>query len=108
MNTAETYQPKFLRGGRTLDRADAIKLVADGCVVTVAVPDEDVMGMGDLMVTITAGTTPGGGHCAWARFPAAARLHAGDLEVYAAVMAAAASLCSDVNAVLLARDLADA
>ena len=100
------YQPKFLRAGRTLDRGEAVRLVADGCFVTVAVPDEDVMGMGDLKVTVKAGSTSGGDPCAFADIQEMHRLHAGDLEVYAAVMAAAASLCGDVNKAMLVRELA--
>jgi hypothetical protein len=102
------YQPKLLRAGRVLDHDEAVRLVAKGCAVTVAVPDEDLMGMGDLRVTVTAGTTAGGDPCAYASLPAAGQLCAGDLEVYAAVMAAAASLCDGANKVMLARELAGA
>jgi hypothetical protein len=105
--TTTTYQPKFLRAGRTLSRDEAIALIVNGCAVTVAVPDEDLAGMGDLRVTITAGTTTWSADpCAYASLPITGQLHAGDLEVYAAVMAAAASLCNDVNAALLKAELA--
>lgn len=102
------YEPGFFRAGRTLGRDEAVELVASGRAVTVAVPDEDLMGMGDLKVTVTTGSTPGGDPCAHGAIQEINRLDAGDLEVYAAVMAAAASLCSGVNAVLLARELAGA
>jgi len=100
MSYFPVYQPKFIRGGTTLSRDEAVKLIINGCAVTVAVPDEDLMGMADLRVTITAGTTSGNDNCAYASLPATARLGAEDLEVYAAVMATAASLCSDVNTVI--------
>jgi hypothetical protein len=102
------YQPEFSRAGRSLHHDEAVRLVASGCAVTVAVPDEQAMGMGDLRVTVTAGTTAGGDPCAYASLPATGQLCAGDLEVYAAVTAAAAGLCDKVNAVLLARELAGA
>ena len=108
--TETTYQPKFLRGGRTLTRDEAIRLIVDGRVVTVAVPDEDMAGMGDLSVTIRAGNWnwSGGEACTATEIDHPRTLASGDLEVYAAVIATAASLCDDVNAALLARDLADA
>jgi hypothetical protein len=102
------YQPKFFRAGRDLHHDEAVTLVAKGCAVTVAVPDEDLMGMGDLRVTVTAGTTAGGDSCAYASLPATGQLCAGDLEVYAAVMSAAAALCTGANAVMLARERAGA
>lgn len=105
MTELTAYQPKFLRGGRQLDRDVAIDLIINGCAVTVAVPDEDLMGMADLRVTITAGTTASADPCAYASLPATGQLHAGDLEVYAAVMATAASLMADVNRILLANAL---
>lgn len=98
------YEPEFTRAGRVLDREEAIRLIADGCAVTVAVPDNE-----DLTVTITAGNYRSGDSAAYAGIPGWTRqLGAGDLEIYAAVMAAAASLASAANSVLLARDLAGA
>lgn len=100
MTTTTQYQPKFLRAGQVLTRRDAIKLIVNGCAVTVAVPDEDLMGMGDLRVTITVRDNSAADPFACASLPATASLGAEDLEVYAAVIAAAASLCAGVNATL--------
>lgn len=108
--TETTYQPKFLRAGRVIGRNEAINLIMDGREVSVAVPDEDVPGMGTLRVVIRAGNWnwSGGDACTGATLPENMTFAAGDLEVFAAVVASAASLCNDVNAALLARDLADA
>lgn len=104
------YQPKFLRAGRTLSRKGAIQAIMNGRAVTVAVPDEDLAGMGDLRITVTAGNWnwSGGDARTGASLPATSMLAAGDLEVFAAVATAAASLMGDANTALLARDLADA
>ena len=108
--TETTYQPKILWGCRTLDRDEAIRFAVDGHRLAVAIPDEDMPGMGDLSVTIRVGNWnwSGGEACTAAEIDHRRPLAAGDLEVYAAVIAAAASLCDDVNAALLARDFADA
>jgi hypothetical protein len=98
MNFTETIPaPRFSRAGRFLDRDEAVRFVIRGCAVKVAVADEDWMGMSDLAVTVTAGTSPAADPCAHASLPAATGLGAGDLEVYAAVMTAAASLCDAAN-----------
>lgn len=104
MAETTTYQPKFYRAGRYLDRDEAIEIITRGLAVVVAVPDEDSPGMGELKITITTGSDSGGDPCAYGKISptveATTRLHAGDLEVYAAVMTAAASLCDDANKML--------
>jgi hypothetical protein len=107
MTETTTYQPKFFRAGRELDRDEAIRLIVGAHAVTVAVPDGDCRGMAGLSVSITTGSFASGDSCTAATVPAVpGRWYAGDVEVYAAVMAAAASLMNDANAILLARDLA--
>lgn len=102
------YEPKFLRACRTWTRAEAVKMIADGCTVTVAVPDEDHMGFEELQVTIAAGSYITGDSAAWASLPASPRLGSEDMRAYAAVMTAAGDLMDEVNAILLAREPAGA